>query len=113
VSCLLTDEEQQQIFWPLKMTVVFHHHDMSDFILFLKMRKRLMMAFSGCHWNSGTITDHPVLVSKMSGPAVAEMLDLLHNLRKGLLWSGHNWPITEAGVYLVTNSASKVMDIPS
>lgn len=114
VPCLLTDEKEQQIFWPIKMTVVFHPHDMSDFILFLKMRKHLMMAsFSGCHWNSGTITDHPVLVSKKSGPAVAEMLDLLHNLRKGLLWSGQNWPITEAGVCLATNSASEVMDIPS
>jgi len=39
----------------------------------------------------------------MSGPAMAEMLDLLCKLGKE----------QQAGVYLVTNSASKVMDIPS
>lgn len=91
MPCLLTDEKQQQKFWRIKMTVVCHPHDMTDlttcgFILFLKMRKCLMMAsFSGCHRNLGAITDHPVHVSIKSGPAMAEMLDLLHNLRKGLL----------------------------
>ena len=117
VPCLFTDEKRQQkiladknylfptlitcLIWPLLISSCFWKWENNDGIIF-----RMSLKFRNNDWP-------PLHVSKMSGPAVAEMLDLLHKLGKGLLWNGQNWPITEAGMYLVTNSASKVMDIPS
>jgi hypothetical protein len=43
---------------------------------------------SGCLWNSGTVADLPTCHSKRSVPAllpaVAEMLETLHKVRRGL-----------------------------
>jgi hypothetical protein len=67
---------------------------------------RMSLKFGNNHWTSCTCFQK---VRSCSGRNAG----LLRNLGKGLLWSGQNWPIIEAGVCLVTNSALKVMDIPS
>jgi hypothetical protein len=73
------------------------------------------VSFPGCLWNSGTITDHPTSDSKMSVPAVlpavAEMLDLVHKLGRGLLWKWY-WPVTKVSIYFIMNSIWELFDTP-
>jgi hypothetical protein len=46
-------------------------------------------------------------------PAVAEMLGLLYKLRRGLLWSWWQRPITKVSIYFVINSVRELLDTSS
>jgi len=37
-------------------------------------------------------------------PGVAEILDPVHELRRGLLWRGNHQPVAKASMYCVINS---------
>ena len=52
-------------------------------------------------------------VSVVTRPAMAEMMDLLHDLGRVLFWRGLQCPITSLSIFFVLDSVWKFFDMPS
>jgi len=91
------------------MTVVPHpcyllHLALCYFYLFLRMGAFLLE----CPWNSGSHIPSYLC----SQTLVQVVLDPLSKPRKGLLWRGQQWPITELRVYYIIDYIQERLDMP-
>lgn len=81
-----------------------HHLVLCYFSLFLRMGALLLE----CSWNSGSHIPSYMWSQKL----VQIVLDPLSKPRKGLLWRGQQWPITELRIYSIIDYIQELLDMP-
>lgn len=91
------------------MAVVPHpcyllHLALCYFSLFLRMGVLLLE----CPWNLGSHIPSYLWSQKL----VQVLLDPLSKPRKGLLWRGQQWPVTELRIYSIIDYIQELLDMP-